>query len=145
MTQLEIYWNDLTDEAKNRLSELYHDNIHLAPLAVIEVDNVQEITKVNSDIQYIQKVIDQQGNVKTSELELDSSPIINSISDGNICELVEGINLDGVDTIVYDNGREIDYDFYYYDDLNPDLISEIRMIVENYEIDCEKTEKRISN
>lgn len=43
MGQFEIYWNDLTDEAKERLSELYHENVEISPLAVIEIENVEEI------------------------------------------------------------------------------------------------------
>jgi len=38
MVVYDIYWNDLTDEAKERLNELYHDNIHLTPITIIEVE-----------------------------------------------------------------------------------------------------------
>jgi hypothetical protein len=34
----EIYWNDLTEEAQERMKELYHDNIEYAPLTIIEVE-----------------------------------------------------------------------------------------------------------
>jgi hypothetical protein len=43
MAQFEIYWDDLTDEAKERLSDLNHGNVDLTPLAVIEVEDVEEI------------------------------------------------------------------------------------------------------
>ena len=33
----EIYWNDLTKSAKFRLKDLYHKNIDLSPLTIIEV------------------------------------------------------------------------------------------------------------
>jgi hypothetical protein len=38
MTTHEIYWDDLNPEAQNRLSELYHANIELTPIAVIEME-----------------------------------------------------------------------------------------------------------
>ena len=34
----EIYWDDLTPEAKERLKGLYHENIDLTPIAIIEAD-----------------------------------------------------------------------------------------------------------
>ncbi len=39
MKHYEIYWSDLTDEAKKRLRELYHENIDLSPLAIIDIEN----------------------------------------------------------------------------------------------------------
>lgn len=38
MKTFEIYWDDLTQEAKNRHKELYHDNIELVPIAIIELE-----------------------------------------------------------------------------------------------------------
>jgi len=38
MTTYEIYWSDLTEEARKRLSHLYHDNINISPIAIIEVE-----------------------------------------------------------------------------------------------------------
>ena len=34
----EIYWEDLTEAAKVRLIDLYHDNIDLSPLAIIDIE-----------------------------------------------------------------------------------------------------------
>jgi hypothetical protein len=38
MKTFEIFWNDLTNEAKERLKEMYHENIDLSPLAIIEFE-----------------------------------------------------------------------------------------------------------
>lgn len=38
METYEIYWDDLTPEAQQRLSDLYHENIELSPLAIIEIE-----------------------------------------------------------------------------------------------------------
>lgn len=38
MIQYEIWWDDLTDTAKERLKDLYHANIELSPLATIDIE-----------------------------------------------------------------------------------------------------------
>jgi hypothetical protein len=38
----EIFWKDLTPEARKRLEGLYHDNIDLSPLAIIEIEESEE-------------------------------------------------------------------------------------------------------
>ena len=38
MTQHEIFWDDLTPEAQERLKDLNRGNIDLSPLAIIEVE-----------------------------------------------------------------------------------------------------------
>lgn len=34
----EIYWSDLNKKAQKRLKDLYHDNIDLSPLAIIDIE-----------------------------------------------------------------------------------------------------------
>ena len=36
MKTYEIYWNDLTDDAKRKLSGLNHENVELTPIAIVE-------------------------------------------------------------------------------------------------------------
>ena len=43
MEQYEIYWDDLTEEAQERLKDLYHENIDLNPLAIIDVEEELEV------------------------------------------------------------------------------------------------------
>jgi cytidylate kinase len=38
MKSYEIYWKDLNEEAKKRLKDLYHENIDISPLAVIDIE-----------------------------------------------------------------------------------------------------------
>lgn len=38
MRSLEIYWNDLTDEAKERLHLLNHENVDMSPIAIIDIE-----------------------------------------------------------------------------------------------------------
>lgn len=39
MKSFEIYWHDLTEDAQERLKDLYHDNIDISPLAFIDVED----------------------------------------------------------------------------------------------------------
>ncbi len=38
MKTYEIYWHDLTEEAKVKLMDLDHENVDLSPLAIIEIE-----------------------------------------------------------------------------------------------------------
>jgi len=38
MRTYKIFWSDLTDEARKRLEDIYHANIELSPLAVIDIE-----------------------------------------------------------------------------------------------------------
>lgn len=43
MKQHEIYWSDLSEEAQKRLIGLYHDNIDVTPLVIIDIEeNIEE-------------------------------------------------------------------------------------------------------
>ena len=39
--QFEIYWSDLTTEAQERLQIIYHENIELSPIAIIDIENLE--------------------------------------------------------------------------------------------------------
>jgi hypothetical protein len=42
MGSYEIYWDDLNFKAKEKLNELYHKNVDLTPLCVIEFEDNKE-------------------------------------------------------------------------------------------------------
>lgn len=42
MNNYEIYWDDLTPEAQERLQDLYHENIDLDPIAIIDIQDEEE-------------------------------------------------------------------------------------------------------
>lgn len=46
MKSYEIYWDDLTDDAKERLKDMYHENIDLSPIAIVGIEN-DEIMEVD--------------------------------------------------------------------------------------------------
>lgn len=94
-------------------------------------------------ITYIKKVIKEWGPTTAGELQLESSPCVNSLGDGNVCELAESFNVDDVATVIYGrNGEEIDWWNYSYEELSEDLIDEIWGIIEQYEVENIKTERR---
>lgn len=94
-------------------------------------------------IAYIKKVIKEWGPTTAGELNLDHSPCVNSLGDGDVCELAESFNVDGVATTIYDrNAEEIDWWNYDYEELSDDVIDQIEEIMQEYEADMLKTEKR---
>jgi len=94
-------------------------------------------------IDYIKRVIGDWGCVSTMDLELDSSPCIDSF--GNIVQLIERLNNDGVEVVSYQDELELDTDYIYYEDLNEGIIDEIYIIIENYDAYNLRAEKRISD
>ena len=38
MESHEIYWDDLTPKAQKRLKAIYHDNVELSPLVIIDIE-----------------------------------------------------------------------------------------------------------
>jgi hypothetical protein len=99
------------------------------------------------DIEYIKKILREFGETTATQLELDHSPCLNSINNGkaNVSELVEEFRPNGVSSITYQDEHELGYGDYHYEELSDDIIAEIRGIMEDYEADCLKTEKRCAD
>jgi hypothetical protein len=100
------------------------------------------------DIAYIKKVIAEHGETTSTDMELDSCPCLYSKGNRtNISELVEEYRKDGVETITYVDDQNDGYNFYAYDDpdLTDDIIAEIRQVMEEYEAEQLKTEKRCAD
>lgn len=78
-------------------------------------------------IEQIKKVIDEKGMVTTMELELDSSPCINSIGNGknNVSQLIETFYTDKVEAVIYHDEIVLGVDIIPYEDLKKDIIKEI--------------------
>jgi len=120
----------------------------------VPVENVQEVINVlktmaegqrtqrEEDIKRIKDVIITWGATSCVERERDHSPSLNSLAGGRVCELVELFHADGVETVVYDDDNEVDWNTYRYEELPDDVIAEILEIIDEYEADMLKTEKR---
>lgn len=123
-------------------------------MLVVEFDNTADeaeeidISEDKSEkIRYIKKVLNDWGETSCCELELDHSPCLTSTGNGggNVCELIEQFHTDGVESIVYDDQVELEYNNYDYEDLPDDILDEIYWIIEAYETGMEKTANRCEN
>jgi hypothetical protein len=123
-------------------------------MSVVEFDNTADepeefdLSEDRSEkIRYIKKVLNDWGNTSCCELELDHSPCLTSTGNGggNVCELVEQFDVEGVETIVYDDDIELEYNNYKYDELEDDIIDEIFNIMEQYETEQEKLKESCEN
>jgi hypothetical protein len=132
--QLGLHWSFLLDTEKK------------VDITGSNTDGIDMDTKA-IHIDYIKKVIKEWGSTSCVELELDHSPCLNSIGNGknNVCELVEQFYADSVETVVYQDELTLSYNNYDYEDLSDDIINEIYRIMQDYEADQLRTEKRCKN
>jgi hypothetical protein len=95
----------------------------------------------------IKEIIIKWGKTTSCELELEFLPCISSIgkNNHNVETLIEEYNLLGVLAITYHNDIEIDEDNILYEDLNDYNLNEVLEIMENYDIDIQKTMDRCQN
>lgn len=97
-------------------------------------------------IKRIKDILSTWGGTTVSELELDHSPCIHSQGNKlNISHLVEQFNPDCVTVVVYANETETSEYEQEYEQLSDDILDEIALIIDDYEADMLKTEKRCSN
>jgi len=117
-----LHWSFLIDiEKKENLTGTNIDGIH-------QNDKARKIA-------VIKRIIEVWGETTACDLELDSSPCLQSIGTNklNISILVEEFNADSVATITYLNESDLGYDDYKYEDLSYDIIKEIYEIMLDYE------------
>lgn len=95
-------------------------------------------------VAYIKKVIREWGETTACELSLDCSPCLHSIGNGrqNVSQLIEHFNANGVTAITYNDEIQIGEEEIEYEYLSDDILDEIVTIMENYDADMLKTEKR---
>lgn len=64
METYEIYWSHLSEEAKEEFKDLYHENIELTPLAIINIESTDEFGDYE-----IQKIDDVVGFANDNNLD----------------------------------------------------------------------------
>ena len=128
-----IHWSFLIDiETNEDLTGSNIDGIHMNTKAI--------------QISLIKAIIERWGETTATELELDRSPVIASMGNHvNVSELVEDFNKDGVETITYQDENTLGYTYYEYEELSDDIILEILEIMDYYDADMDKTQKRIED
>lgn len=128
----------LSREGHNLTEEFFLKN------ARIERVEFAEIGARRQQIQEIRRIIEDWGPTSSSELELESSPCLNSMGNGknNVSELIEYFNHDGVGTVVYQDQTELDENDYSYNELSDDILEEVYEIMVQYDVDMTKTMDR---
>ena len=93
------------------------------------------------------RIIGDWGSVNTAERELDCSPCVRSVGNGkqNVSDLIESFNVDGVEVVVYHDEIELSSYDLKYEDLDDDILAEVHEILDIYDVDMEKTQKRCDN
>jgi hypothetical protein len=99
------------------------------------------LTKKQKLINGIKSIIEEWGGATTSELELGCSPIYNQMGKNNFA-LVERFNRNGVTVIHYVHDNEVDDFDVDYQELKVDLLEEIYQILEQYNVEQQKTMDR---
>lgn len=117
--------------------DMYEEKIkrHLTSISIAN-DSNQKAEKIKK----IKDILTVWGGTSCAERELNELPCLNSI--GTICEYIEEFNADGVETVVCQDDKILSYFNYDYEKLPEEIIDEILEIVEDYETDMLKTEKR---
>ena len=125
-----LHWSFLIDIRTNEdLTGSNIDGIHM--------DNKA------SAIRQIQTIVERWGETTSSELMLESSPCVESIGNSpNVCTLVEEFKFKGVKVVTYVNDGEIDSSFVDYDELDDDLLEEVLAVMQDYDAEMDRTEKR---
>jgi hypothetical protein len=95
-------------------------------------------------VAYIKGVIKEWGAFSVADIEGESSPVYAQMGKNNFA-LMEKFSVDDVNVVNYVHDSEVDDFDVRYENLTEDQIDEIVTLVEQYEADMLKTEKRISN
>ena len=97
-----------------------------------------------AQIQQIRTILERWGDTTATQMGIDSSPCIFSAGNGdsNTSVLVEEFFPNHVNAIIYHGEHEAGYETYDYEELDEDVFAEVLAILEDYDADMDKTEKR---
>lgn len=100
-------------------------------------------------ISNIKRILEKcfEGETSTMELEADHSPCISSTGTNrmNVSVLVERFGTNDVGVFTYNNETEIAEDDLTYEELEEDVIDDILELLEQAEVDHDKTMERCQN
>ena len=101
-----------------------------------ENDEVVFDNTKDKKIALIKEIILSRGGTTTAELQADCSPCVYSSGTNkmNVSTLVEEFNISNVKIVTYNNETEIADDTIPYEDLTEDIIDEILILLEDYDI-----------
>lgn len=129
-----MHWSFLLDSEKK---------VNITGCNTDEIDYNDRAIKIGR----IKDILATWGNTSCCELELDHSPCMKSAgtNKNNVSELIENFYATGVESVVYQNETEIANNEYDYEDLSDEMIDEIAIIMDEYEANMLKTEKRCAD
>lgn len=98
-------------------------------------------------ISEINDIISEWGSTTSTDLKLVKSPCIKSLGNNhtNVSQLIESFYVDGVNVVTYHNDVEMDVDFLEYEELSDNILDEVYYIIEAYDVEMDKTMKRIKD
>lgn len=87
---------------------------------------------MENKINEIKNIINNWGAFSISDIELQASPVYNSISKDNF-QLVERFDINGVDVITYIHETVVNEEIVEYENLSDELIDKILLITRFYD------------
>jgi len=137
------YVGEKSPTTKDILEALINGNIDdEGMIEVVEIGHEVDIKE--QKISEIKRIIEEWGSISMGELESENSPVYATIGKDNF-SLIERFNNNDVDVVTYVHETEVDEFSVAYEELDEDTIDEISLILQNYEADMLKTEKRCSD
>jgi hypothetical protein len=152
MKILTIDKENLTDEQLSKVvdlfTEIHGDEFHQSisqPYTftlVVETESPTKSDKISEINRILEKCFD--GETSTADLEADASPCISSkgTNKNNVSVLVERFSVNNVGVFTYHNETEIGEDDMSYEELDEEIIDEILELLEQAEVEYDKTMER---
>jgi CRISPR/Cas system-associated exonuclease Cas4 (RecB family) len=153
MKKLTIDTAKLSDHQTSLLMDLFCDV--LGGQEMLDITNephtftlsVETVTPNKDDkIREIKRILEKccNGSTSTCELEAESSPCISSSGTNkmNVSVLVERFSINDVGVFTYNNEQEIAEGDLTYEELSEDVIDEILELLEQKEVEDDKTMER---
>lgn len=124
------------DEFRDMTAEPHTFTLVVETLTPSKDDKIAKINRI------LEKCFD--GDVTTADLEADASPCISSsgTNRNNISVLVDRFSVDNVGVFTYHNETEIAEDDMSYEELDEEIIDEILELLEQAEVEYDKTMER---
>lgn len=159
MKILTVDMENLNDDQMSMVIDLFADiygdefrDMTAKPHTFTLVVEELELTKDNmplplyNKVRKINTILDKcfNGSVTTAELEAESSPCISSTgtNKNNVSILVERFSINNVGVVTYNNETEIAEGETSYEKLGEDIIDEILELLEQAEVEHDKTMER---
>jgi len=133
---IDLFMDVFKDEFDQMTHESHSFELSVQTLTPDKGDKISEIKRI------LQKCCDD--SINTCELEADASPCISSTGSNknNVSVLVERFSTTGIGVFTYLNETELSEDDMEYEELSEDVIDNILELLEQREVEDDKTMER---